>query len=73
MTRSTRKLGFALCCLAFSAISAATAAEPADVPLWKTGEGGANAEKTSLRWYVPEKPNGTVVVICPGGGYGMLV
>ena len=74
MTRTTRrKLGFALCCLAFSAISAATAAEPADVPLWKAGEGGANAEKTSLRWYVPEKPNGTVVVICPGGGYGMLV
>lgn len=50
-----------------------SAAESADIPLWKSGEGGANAERTSLRWFVPEKPNGTVVVICPGGGYGMLV
>ena len=59
-----RKLGLALFCFAFSAFSAVSAAdEPADVPLWKPGTGGANAEKTSLRWYVPEKPNGTVVVI----------
>ena len=70
---SRRKLGLALFCFAFSAFSAVSAAdEPADVPLWKSGTGGANAEKTSLRWYVPEKPNGTVIVICPGGGYETL-
>ena len=77
MNRSSsrrRKLGLALFCFAFSAFSAvSSAAESADIPLWKSGEGGANAEKASLRWFVPEKPNGTVVVICPGGGYGMLV
>ena len=47
---SRRKLGLALFCFAFSAFSAVSAAdEPADVPLWKPGTGGANAEKTSLR------------------------
>jgi acetyl esterase/lipase len=69
-----RKLGLAFFCIAFSALFSVSGADaPTDVPLWKSGQGGANAEKATLRWFVPEKPNGTIVVICPGGGYGMLV
>jgi acetyl esterase/lipase len=44
--------------------------------LWPKGAPGAvgseAADKPSLTVFVPEKPNGTAVVICPGGGYTFL-
>jgi hypothetical protein len=38
------------------------------------GEGTFEKAETWITVYVPEKPNGTAVVICPGGygGYGGL-
>ena len=57
---------------------ALVAADPAPqtFPLW-TGKvphavGDSAADKPELTAYRPEKPNGTAVVVCPGGGYGGL-
>lgn len=54
------------------------AADPAPqtFPLW-TGKaplavGDTSTDKPELTAYRPEKPNGTAVVVCPGGGYGGL-
>lgn len=57
---------------------AAFAQEPTTVPLWPNGAPGAlgndAADQPTLTIYLPgEKPAGcTAVVVCPGGGYGML-
>jgi len=44
--------------------------------LWEGGAPGAlgkrDADIPTLTQYLPEKPCGTAVVVCPGGGYGML-
>jgi acetyl esterase/lipase len=48
------------------------------IPLWPEGTPGAvgteEADKPALEIYLPptEKAAGTGVVVCPGGGYGML-
>lgn len=34
--------------------------------------GDTAADKPTLTAYKPERPNGTAVVVCPGGGYGFL-
>jgi acetyl esterase/lipase len=53
-------------------------AQPAHpvVPLWEGkaphAVGDSDADKPSLRVFKAEKPNGTAVVVCPGGGYGFL-
>jgi acetyl esterase/lipase len=53
-------------------------AQPAHpvVPLWEGkaphAVGDTDADKPSLKVFRPEKPNGTAVVVCPGGGYGFL-
>lgn len=51
-----------------------TAAEP--IPLWPEkaplAVGDSPADKPSMTAFLPEKPNGNAVVICPGGGYGFL-
>ncbi len=52
------------------------AAEPEFRLLWPDGAPGAMGEKDSDKpgvWIYPatEKPNGTAVVICPGGGYAV--
>lgn len=44
--------------------------KPQAVPLWPGDEPVSNAKITL---HQPEEPNGTAVVICPGGGYGRLV
>ncbi len=49
---------------------------PQTFPLW-TGKaphavGDSATDKPELTAYRPEKPNGTAVVVCPGGGYGGL-
>lgn len=54
------------------------AAEPEVITLWENGKapdgkGGVTDEVASVFVHRPEKPNGTLVVICPGGGYGGLV
>jgi acetyl esterase/lipase len=59
-------------------LSLAAAADPAPqtFPLWEKqaplAVGDSAADKPELTAYRPEKPNGTAVVICPGGGYGFL-
>ena len=37
------------------------------------GDGSFEKTEAKLTLHRPEKPNGTALVICPGGGYGMLV
>lgn len=48
------------------------------LPLWPEGKapvgsGEFEKSKATLTVYRPEKPNGTAIVICPGGGYGRVV
>ena len=47
-------------------------------PLWPegkapNGDGTFDSANAFITVHKPEKPNGTAVVICPGGGYRMLV
>jgi acetyl esterase/lipase len=56
----------------------ALAADPLVLPLWKgdapEGDGKfSSSAKARLTVHLADKPNGTAVVICPGGGYGGLV
>jgi acetyl esterase/lipase len=61
-------------------LSALVAADPAPAPqtspLWPgkapLTAGDSAADKPELTAYRPAKPNGTAVVVCPGGGYGFL-
>jgi len=63
--------------LAFLAfVSSAFAAET--LPLWPgdapEGDGKfSDSSKAKLTVHLPDNPNGTAIVICPGGGYGGLV
>jgi acetyl esterase/lipase len=56
--------------------AALSAAEPKTELLWPDGAPGAKGDeakdKPTLIIYLPDKPNGVGVVICPGGGYGGL-
>ncbi len=65
----------AVCGLLFLG-AALSAAEPKTELLWPDGAPGAKGaeakDKPTLIIYLPEKPNGAGVVICPGGGYGGL-
>jgi len=53
------------------------AAQPDKRLLWNgrspTGDGKFEQADARITIHRPEKPNGTAVVICPGGGYGTLV
>jgi len=54
------------------------ATQPANpvIPLWEGkaphAVSDSDADKPTLKVFRAEKPNGTAVVICPGGGYGFL-
>jgi acetyl esterase/lipase len=52
-------------------------AEPERLKLWNMhapiGDGTFEKAEAWITVHRPEKPNGTAVVICPGGGYGGLV
>jgi len=50
--------------------TAICAEDPNEIPLVQ----GANGDKSSLFVHLPppDKRNGTAMIICPGGGYGML-
>jgi acetyl esterase/lipase len=49
---------------------------PARQPLWNgkapNGDGTVDAADAFITIHRPAKPNGTAIVICPGGGYGVL-
>ena len=63
-----------LCFMALGAV--VSAAEPKTELLWPKGApealGDEAKDKPTLIIYLPEKPTGAAVVICPGGGYGGL-
>jgi acetyl esterase/lipase len=73
--------------LALASILSPTHAANEVVPLWPTGTKGIdpsiseatvfgvcinNIHYPTLTVFRPETPNGTAVVICPGGGYAVL-
>jgi acetyl esterase/lipase len=51
--------------------------KPERIDLWNkrapTGDGSFEDKEVWISVHRPEKPNGTAIVICPGGGYGTLV
>ena len=55
-------------------IAASPNVEPQKIALWNgrapTGDGQTEDSEVWLTLYRPAQPNGTAVVICPGGGYG---
>ncbi|MBL9137386.1 MAG: alpha/beta hydrolase [Verrucomicrobiales bacterium] len=61
--------------MTFSRIPPAQSSTPR-LPLWSeaapAAQGPAPSGTASLTVYRPPKPNGAIVVICPGGGYGGL-
>ncbi len=68
--------------LTFSALIVATEAQgdkpkPERIGLWNKhapiGDGKFQDTEVFITLHRPEKPNGTAIVICPGGGYGGLV
>ncbi len=57
-------------------IASADPTAPERVPLWPErapGEAAEGSPQPSLTVFRPDHPNGTVMIICPGGGYGGLV
>ncbi len=64
--------------LVLSAAAALAAQTPETRLLWPNGAPGAlgdeDQDKPSITIYLPpeEKASGTAIVVCPGGGYGML-
>ncbi len=52
-------------------------AQPKRLPLWKEtapiGDGKTEKAQAWITVHQAKKPNGTAIVICPGGGYGVLV
>lgn len=67
----------ALLTLVFSTPCIAQDAAPPRMPLWPgeapVGDGATESANAYFTVHVPAEPNGTAVVICPGGGYGQLV
>ena len=61
-------------------LAVSAAAQPPSNPspelLWPNGAPGAlgtdDGDKPSITPYLAKSPNGTAVVVCPGGGYGAL-
>jgi acetyl esterase/lipase len=79
MHRPTRLRSIPWLAALFACLPAVGATEeiaPPEIPLWPDGAPGAmgeaDADKPGLRVYQPAKPNGCAVVVCPGGGYGVL-
>jgi len=78
MIRQMRSITRLAVLLSLACAFPALAAEPEAISLWEKGKapdgkGGFTDEDATAFLHRPEKPNGTVVVICPGGGYGGLV
>ena len=68
---------FTALCSLFAFGMAMAAPAPEVIPLWPeqapVGDGTFEKTEAKLTLHRPEKPNGAVLVICPGGGYGTLV
>lgn len=64
------KILFVLLLPACSAVTASAKDKPNTTPLWP---GDEPRSKAKITLHQPDQPNGAAVVICPGGGYGMLV
>jgi acetyl esterase/lipase len=68
---------FLLLPLSLVAADAPKKAEPERIKLWSErapiGDGTFEPTEAKITVHKPEKPNGTAIVICPGGGYGGLV
>jgi acetyl esterase/lipase len=85
LTREIMKVIFLIVGLAFlpgssllSAASKGSGLDPITVPLWvdgkaPNGDGASDSKNAVITVHRPAKPNGTAIVICPGGGYGMVV
>lgn len=62
--------------LSAALVAADPAPAPQTFPLYPgkapLAAGDTAADKPTLTAYKPEQPNGTAVVVCPGGGYGFL-
>jgi acetyl esterase/lipase len=61
----------------FALAGLSPAAEPQRIPVWPgpdapNGDGTTSPATTMLTVFQPEHPNGAAMIICPGGGYGML-
>jgi acetyl esterase/lipase len=71
-----RTLSFAFLAASLWISATAIAAEPKTEPLWPQGAPGAlgneSNDKPTLIFYLPKKPTGVGIVVCPGGGYGNL-
>jgi hypothetical protein len=63
-------------CLLLLLATVPAVAEPKTELLWPKGAPGALGDeakdKPTLIIYLPEKPSGCGIVVCPGGGYGGL-
>ncbi len=66
-----------LAVLAQAAFAADAPAKPEKISLWSNhapvGGGEFQTADASITVHRPAQPNGAALVICPGGGYGMLV
>ncbi len=67
-----------LAILTSSALAAPDTSDALTIALWPDGQAPINADRTetesadvSLLVFRPAKPNGTAMVVCAGGGYGM--
>ena len=65
-------------CWGLSAAQESSVSEPITVPVWvegkaPNGDGTFDAKNAVMTVHRPAKPNGAVIVICPGGGYGGVV
>jgi acetyl esterase/lipase len=84
MQQLTRVLASAISFVLISTVCAAQTsqakpnpnAEPATFLLWPDGAPGAlgndDADRPSVTFYRARQPNGTAIVVAPGGGYGNL-
>lgn len=70
-------LGILLAAVAAERCAGGEADDPQKLSLWEgrapIGNGEFQDEDATIAVHRPAKPNGTAVVICPGGGYGTLV
>lgn len=75
-------LGLLFACLlaypAYMRVKADLIDVPAEIPLWEGeapgAQGSSLADRPAIRIFEPlaEKRSGAAIVVCPGGGYGML-
>ena len=65
-------------CWGLAAAPESSVSEPITVSLWvegkaPNGDGTFDPKNAVMTVHRPAKPNGAVIVICPGGGYGGVV